>query len=367
MTGAVTRERGDAGNHGDRGERGAGGGSVGGPADLSLRHATAADWPAMADAVNRARRADGVDEVRTAANLAAEYGESETFRIARDVLIAERGGAFVGFTIGYRVARDGVLVGESWGVVVPEHRRQGIGTALFRATRDRLAAECAADDRPGPRELRSYALDQETADRALLAAQGFVPIRYGFEMRRFLAGALPERALPDGLEIRPVTEDQHRRIFQADDEAFGDHWGHRDQDETDFALRFHGPDADTSLWCVAWAGEEVAGVVENVIYREENEELGVRRGWLEHVSVRRPWRGQGVAKALCAASFRVLRDRGMDEAWLGVDGSNPTGAVQLYEGLGFGVVRRWQAYGRPLAGPAPMGWRSASDRTDGGP
>ena len=88
----------------------------------------------------------------------------------------------------------------------------------------------------------------------------------------------------------------------------------------------------------------------NAIYRGENEALGIRRGWLEHVSVRRPWRGRGVAKALCAASFRVLRDQGMDEAWLGVDGSNPTGAVRLYEGLGFGVVRQWKAYGRPHRG-----------------
>jgi hypothetical protein len=55
----------------------------------------------------------------------------------------------------------------------------------------------------------------------------------------------------------------------------------------------------------------------------------------------------------------------MDEAWLGVDGSNPTGAVRLYEGLGFGVVRGWQAYGRPLDGPAPDGWRSGGQEPAG--
>jgi ribosomal protein S18 acetylase RimI-like enzyme len=97
----------------------------------------------------------------------------------------------------------------------------------------------------------------------------------------------------------------------------------------------------------------------NAIFAEENEALGIRRGWLEHVSVRRPWRGRGVAKALCAASFRVLRERGMDEAWLGVDGTNPTGALQLYEGLGFTARRRWMAYGRLLEGPALEGWTPA--------
>jgi mycothiol synthase len=332
---------------------------------LTLRHATAADWGAMAEALNRARRADGVEEVRTGESLAANHVESDTFRMERDVLLAELDGTLVGFSMGYRVVRDVAPTAESWGIVVPEHRRRGIGTTLFRANRERVVAEYAADPRSAPGEMRSYCLDAEVGARELLAREGFVTIRYGYEMRRYLTGALPDHRLPDGLEMRPVTPDQHRTIFDGDNEAFEDHWGHRTPEEADFQSEFHGPDVDTALWCIAWDGDQVAGVVMNAIYRGENEELGIRRGWLEHVSVRRPWRGRGVAKALCAASFRVLRDQGMDEAWLGVDGSNPTGAVRLYEGLGFGVVRQWKAYGRPLEGQAPAGWQPAGKPAEG--
>ena len=243
----------------------------------------------------------------------------------------------------------------------PEHRHQGIGTALHLATRERLAAEASADPREGERSFRSWALDIERSDQALLADQGYLPIRFGFEMRRYLTGELPVHPLPAGLELRPVTADQHRAIFDADNEAFRDHWGHREQDEGDFHARYDHPETDTSLWCVAWDGDEVAGSVMNGIFSDENEKLGVKRGWLEHVSVRRGWRGRGLAKALCAASFAVLRERGIEEAWLGVDASNPTGALRLYEGLGFGVARRWQAFGRPLDGPAVEGWRPAGD------
>jgi ribosomal protein S18 acetylase RimI-like enzyme len=176
-------------------------------------------------------------------------------------------------------------------------------------------------------------------------------------MRRFITGVLPEHPLPAGFELRAVTPDQHRAIFDADNEAFRDHWGHREQDDGDFRARFEHPETATSLWCVAWDGDQVVGSVMNWIFAEENEQLGIKRGWLEHVSVRRAWRGRGVAKALCAASFAVLRDHGMEEAWLGVDASNPTGALQLYEGLGFQVVHRWQAFGRPLDAPAAEGWR----------
>jgi mycothiol synthase len=331
---------------------------------LSFRHATPADWEAVAEVLNHARRADGIDEVRSGDDMAAEYADSESFELGRDMLLAEIDGSLAGYAMGYRVVRDGALVAESFGAVAPEFRRRRIGSALYRATQARLAAECADDPRPGPRELRSYALEAEAADRALLAEQGYVPIRYGFEMRRYLTGALPDHPLPAGLEMRPVTEGQYRAIFDADNEAFEDHWGHRAPEEADFQARFHGPDMTPAIWCVAWDGDEVAGVVMNAIFRDENEALGIRRAWLEHVSVRRPWRGKGVAKALCAASFHVLREQGMDEAWLGVDGTNPTGALQLYEGLGFASVRRWMAYGRPLDRPAPEGWKPG---TGGGP
>ena len=330
-------------------------------AALEFRHATGADWDALADVLNRARRSDGVDEVRTGADLRAEYEPLDAFETGRDLILAEVDGHLVGFGFGILVHRDGALAGETWGVVLPEWRHRGIGTAIWRWNRSRLMAEAAVDPRPGPRQLRAFAVDTELADLALFADQGYVRIRSGFEMRRFLSAPLPDHPMPPGLELRPVTPETERAIFAADNEAFEDHWGHREQGEGDFIARFRGPDVDTSLWQVAWDGDEVAGVVMNAIFRGENETLGVARGWLDHVSVRRPWRRRGLAKALCAASFRALRDQGMTEAWLGVDGSNPTGALQLYEDLGFTVARRWHAYGRPMDRPAPVGWSPAID------
>jgi mycothiol synthase len=338
--------------------------STGGPQilGLALRGATRADWPAIADIINAANRADGLDEVQSAEQLASELPDSDQFQLARDLHIAEVDGVPVGFAIGRKRERDGTIVGETWAGLLPEWRRRGIGTALFNRAREALVPLLAADPRPWPRELRSFAMDVQTSDIALLAAQGFVQIRFGFEMRRFIGGSLPTHPLPAGLVLRPVEERDHRAIFDADIEAFQDHWGHTPGLDSDFAARFSGPEINTSLWCVAWDGDQVAGVVMNAIAEEENEKLGVQRGWLDRVSVRRAWRGRGLAKALCATSFAVLRDHGMTEAWLGVDAANPTGALALYEGLGFTVVRRWLAYGRPLDAPAPTGWRCASDR-----
>jgi ribosomal protein S18 acetylase RimI-like enzyme len=108
------------------------------------------------------------------------------------------------------------------------------------------------------------------------------------------------------------------------------------------------PDTDISLWKVAWDGDEVAGVSINTVYAEENERLGINVGWLDQVSVRRPWRRKGVGAAVIAESLRLLRERGLDEASLGVDAENPTGALALYEGLGFTRHRAFRVYRKAL-------------------
>jgi len=108
------------------------------------------------------------------------------------------------------------------------------------------------------------------------------------------------------------------------------------------------PNIDTALWRVAWAGEEVAGSVMTFVWPDENEQLGLNRGWLEHISVRRPWRKQGLATALITDAMRGLRDLGIDEAILGVDAKNPTGALQLYESLGFRRHRTGLSYRKAM-------------------
>lgn len=182
---------------------------------------------------------------------------------------------------------------------------------------------------------------------------GYRPIRYGFVMQRDLVEPIPDVPLPEGIEVRPVVEADHRRIWDADAEAFMDHWEHSVREELDYRRFFEEPSLDTSLWQVAWAGDEVAGSVLNFIYADENCELGIDAGWLAHVSVRRPWRGRSVAGALIARSLVALRDRGMAVARLGVDGENPTGAVSLYRRYGFYEFRRWIAQRKPF--PAGVG------------
>jgi ribosomal protein S18 acetylase RimI-like enzyme len=183
----------------------------------------------------------------------------------------------------------------------------------------------------------------------LLEAHGYRIGRYGLLMTRDLREPIEPGALPDGLEIRPVEPAQHRQIWDADAEAFRDHWNSAERTEADFEAWFAEPELDTGLWRIAWAGDEVAGVVMPSIWPAENATLGIQRGWLDHVSVRRPWRRQGLASALIVAALAGLRQAGMTEAALGTDAENVSGAVRVYERLGFRRAKTTLNYRKDFA------------------
>ena len=275
---------------------------------------------------------------------------NEKFDPARDVRIAEVDGRAVAFVESEWVdTTDGLREYRSGGAVDPAYRRQGIGSVLLA---DRIAAARAQDaDNPDdrPRVLGMY-LDQRNVGGAALAERfGYEPARWYFDMERTITGDLPDvEPLPEGLELRPMSADQGWELWVADHEAFRDHWGGHDDSEASFRRWRESPEFEPTMFLIAWDGDEIAGAVLNVIYQAENEALGLHRGWLESVFTRRPWRRRGLARNLIVRSFHHLRERGITDAVLGVDADNPSGALGLYESVGFAVTERSTAWRRPL-------------------
>ena len=311
----------------------------------------ATDLPAMVDLISEVNAFDDVPWFPTVAQLEVDWAPAPGFDPPRDTLLVEERGRLVAAVQQEWRQRDGKVVHviEPW--VRPGQRRRGIGRRLLDWSEARARASVAAGTGGSP-EL-PHVLSMGTAAHvapamAFADAMGYVAIRHGFVMRRDLAAPIAHAPMPEGLETRPVTPDQHRRIWEADVEAFRDHWEAAIRHEEDFVRFFANPDVDTSMWQVAWAGDEVAGSIATTIYPDENARLGVDLGWLDHVSVRRPWRGRGLASALISRSLHVLRERGMAFASLGVDAENPTGALGLYERHGFIVHQTFVTLRKPL-------------------
>jgi GNAT superfamily N-acetyltransferase len=143
--------------------------------------------------------------------------------------------------------------------------------------------------------------------------------------------------LPEGIRFAPVGDDQMKQLWDADIEAFEDHWGGFDGSDENYERWKGDPKFDPSLFVVAWDGDEIAGGVVNEINATENAAFNRQRGWLRSVFVRRPWRRRGLGLAVVLRSLQVFRDRGMTSAGLGVDADNPTGAVGVYQRAGFDV------------------------------
>jgi mycothiol synthase len=190
--------------------------------------------------------------------------------------------------------------------------------------------------------------DDRDAREAFVQA-GFTLARRHAEMRRADFESIPDLPLPHGIEIRPIDpgdRQMHRRVYEADMEAFQDHWGATQPTEQGFREFVGQPTFDPTLWRVAFDGDEIAGQILN--YLGPIEDDGSRVGWTEAISTRRPWRRRGLARALLAESLRAVRDAGATSAALGVDQQNPNQALHLYESLGFRLTAEEFEYRKVL-------------------
>jgi mycothiol synthase len=307
------------------------------------------DYPQFARIITACARGEGDDRVETAEGIAAGYAHLERCDPARDLRVVEVDGRAVAYSrVWWDQEPDGPRVYRHVCFVDPAHGRRGIGAALFAWNESRLRDIAGGHDGVQETLLEVWSNDRNEGATALARAFGYEPITYAAEMVRPTADDLPEHPLPDGLEIRPVREEDIRTIWEADVEAFRDHWGFIEQTETDYQRFRAYPYLDPTLWKVAWDEQGVAGQVKSFIDTAANEEHGRKRGWTEQISTARRWRRRGVAKALIVESIRELASRGMTEVALGVHTENPNGAFDLYAGLGYEVVKTWTTYRKPL-------------------
>jgi mycothiol synthase len=287
------------------------------------------DYPDFARIITAAAQALDDDRVETAELIASGYEHLQRCDTARDLLVAEVDGRTVAYSRVWWDEEDGgPHLFKHLCFVDPAVGGGGIGSALFDWNEQRLRENAAA--------------------RALVVAAGYEPITYFAEMVRPTVDDLPDHRLPDGLELRPVREEDVRAIWEADMEAGRDHWGYVEPTDVDYERFLAFPYRDISLWKIAWDDEGVAGQVKSFIDTTANATHGKLRGWTEEISTARRWRRCGVAKALIVESIRELAARGMTDVALGVHTENPNGAYQLYSGLGYGVVATWTTYRKQL-------------------
>jgi mycothiol synthase len=297
-----------------------------------------ADLPGMAAAMNSVRLADGLEELVDVDGMRNYYANLSNSNLRDDLVIVELGRRVVGYCrVDVNDQTDGSVSIDTIGLLEPDLRGRGIGTALMDWIDGRVRALAPAMPADRDRWVRVFSGDANAFAARLFEARGFRPVRHFYEMVRPDLEEIPEIALPAGFEVRPVGSEDLRRIWEADNAMFRDHWGEVDETEAAYR-RFAGdPRLDPSLFVVAFDGDEIASCVLNIVDDEANAKLGRRYGILDSVGTRREYRRRGLARALICRSLKLLRDQGLEGATLGVDADNANRALALYESCGFAV------------------------------
>jgi mycothiol synthase len=309
------------------------------------------DLSAMLAVYTAAHEADGLEDVTTLDQMKLNYATLVNCDPERDMVVAEVDGDVVAYArVFWLELVDGGRSYENFGFVHPAWRRRGIGGALHRRNEARLR-EIAAEHGGvgGPKWLGSEGVEADAGNIALLRGDGYEPVRYFYEMVAPTLDGIEVPPMPAGIDLRPVTREQYRTIWLASAEAFRDHWGENEWTDEDWTRFDADPDnADPRFWRVAWDGDQVAGAVLTTVPERENERHGRARAYVSMVSVRRPYRRRGLARALLAGSLVGAHEAGFTSASLGVDSDSPTGATDLYRSLGFVPERTFIAFRKPL-------------------
>ena len=227
------------------------------------------------------------------------------------------------------------------GIVHPNHRNKGIGAYILSWMEARARQKFSHFNDNKPQMLRTSCQDYMTDRISLFEQHHFEAVRYSYKMRRSLSEPLPVKPLPKGVQLINWTKDLDDALRQTFNEAFSDHWGLTTMTQELWQQFFVGvPQFRSDLTYLALDGDTLIGFCLNWVNADSNKQTGIGEGWIEAVGTLPAWRGQGLASALLVHSMAAFAAEGLDCAGLDVDTQNPTGALRLYENLGFSALKR---------------------------
>jgi len=247
------------------------------------------------------------------------------------------------FRAGDRVAAFGMIWPGETGVrhstfslVMPAFRGRGLGSYSMALTERRAWALAAGS--PSGILMHAHTDRIDPGGAEIVTRAGYVYVRSAYTM----TGELPlegmdDAGLPEGITLRNATEQEGALMHTLIEEVFAGSFGHTPRTYEEWAPgHLDRSDSSPDLWWIAEADSEPAGILMG--------SLNKSTGWVGYLGVREPFRGKGIAKTLLRHSFRKFAEIGCTDVGLGVDASNETGAVQLYESVGLDAVRIYDTF-----------------------
>src|SRR5918996_2433096 len=222
----------------------------------------------------------------------------------------------------------------AFAVVHPHHLGRGLGRHLLSFLENRMPDHVMDDS--GAILWNWVDLEDKAAQRMVEAA-GFTEVRRHYTMLVDVGGSEPAANDPDGISIRTCTEEDAEVVHRLLNGTFAENWGFTPISYEAWRKQsYERADTDLDMWLLALEGDEPVGV----LVGRPMEDMG----WVADLGVRKQSRKRGIASALLRRSFADFKWRGFNRVGLGVDASNETGAVRLYEGVGMKASRVYLTY-----------------------
>jgi mycothiol synthase len=306
----------------------------------------AGDWAALLAAI---QDADGSDEYASEEDLLEEFdrpGEDFT----RGSIAIHDGRTMVAYgVLTSRSEAEPIHEMRHEGGVHPSYRGRGLGAELLDWAEQ--TAVLLHDDRftGHPLSLSSGCLSSNAGAVALHEQRGYQPVRWFHSMVRDLSAVIPRAVIPAGVQITGYTPDmtEHARLVR--NEAFRDHWGSTETSAEIWAHFLASTAFRPGFSFLAYAGSEPLGMLISREHDAYNTRTGHRDLHISLVGTRAAGRKRGIATALLVTAMSAGRAEGYDQASLGVDADSLTGAVRLYERVGFTVALTRTEFRKRLA------------------
>ena len=318
------------------------------PDGLTSTPITAGDLPAIAALLAAAEELDRTGEHTSAADLADEW-LNDLVDLPRDSRLVRAGADVLGWAtvIAPPTFRNAVSVYLE-GRVHPAARGRGIGRALLAWQLERGGQVHAERHPAAPARLIASVPTSMPDAEALVRRAGLVADRWWHTMHRPLTG-LPDRRDVPGVDLvafDPARDDEVRRAHNA---AFTEHHGSSERDEASWQTMFTGAASfRPDLSVLALADGAVVAYVLTYVWESDTAATGRREAHLGQIGVVPGHRGRGLSKAVIAEALHRAAERDCQLAGLDVDSQNGSGALGLYEGLGFRTVHTRTSWVREL-------------------
>jgi len=246
----------------------------------------------------------------------------------QDLYVIETAGGIAGFIDITPELKIGCAVLD--GLVLPEHRRRGLGRKLLEGAL-RRAGELKT------KVARVKIGQDNTIARKVLPELGFRVVRRFLELRRPLDEINPPEAVQNAVTRHHLPPGEIDTLTWLQNRCFTGDWGYNPNTTEEIAFNIkmsHGSPEDVIL---VYAADKPVGYCWTMIPREVEAAGGKRKGYIYMLGADPDYRGRGIGRIALLAGLIYLRRQGARFAEITVDSENQV-ARALYQSVGF---KKW--------------------------